>query len=103
MSAIAKPKAENIEHIHCPGDSTPVSDELRKLASMLVPLCPRDSSIRFDFDGSLRVHIDVRRFEEMTTLESLLPMLFGGIFHDVQRGMAEKHSFFHRLSAVVAR
>lgn len=103
MSTIAKPKAGNVEHIYGSADSTPVSDELNRLTAMLAPLCPRDSNIRFDFNGKLRVHIDVRRFEEMTTMEGLLPTLFGGIFEEVQRGMAEKHSFFHRLSATVAR
>ena len=102
MSAARKPShCGNVEQIYCSTESTPVSDELQKLTAMLAPLCPRESGIKFDFDGRLRVHIDVRRFEEMTTLEALLPTVCGGIFHEVQRGMAGKHSFFHRVSAVV--
>lgn len=93
----------SIEAIFRSPESTPVSDELQRLTSMLAPFCPKDTSIKFDFDGTLRVHIDVRRFEEMTTLEALLATNFGGIFQDVQRGTAEKHSFFHRLTAVVGR
>ena len=102
MTAGSKPNAAgNVEQIYCSAETTPVSDGLHRLTAMLAPLCPRESSIRFDFDGKLRVHIDVRRFEEMTTLEALLPTVCGGIFHEVQRGMAGKHSFFHRVSAVV--
>lgn len=104
MSAARKPShSGNVEQIYCSTESTPVSDELQKLTAMLAPLCPRESGIKFDFDGRLRVHIDVRRFEEMTALEALLPTVCGGAFHDVQRGLAEKHSFFHRLSADVGR
>ena len=33
----------------------------------------------------------------------LLPTMCGGIFRDVHRGMSTKHSFFHRLTAVVGR
>ncbi|MCL6729172.1 hypothetical protein [Sphingomonas hankyongi] len=93
--------AANVEQIFGSPESTPVADELQKLTSMLEALCPKDSIIRFEFDGQLRLHVDVRRFEEMTTLEALLPTACGGIFHGVQRGVAQKHSFFHRLSAVV--
>jgi hypothetical protein len=33
----------------------------------------------------------------------MLPSLFGGIFSDVQRGLVDNHSFFHRVSALVTR
>ena len=70
---------------------------------MLTPLCPKDSVIRFGFDGKLHLHLDVRRFEDLTAMEMLLSTICGGIFHDVQRGMSERHSFFHHLTALVAR
>ena len=96
--------SQNVEPIFGSGDSTPVTDELQRLSAMIAPLCPGDSVIRFDFDCRLlRLHVDVRRFEEMTTLEALLPTICGGIFSDVQRGVADKHSFFHRLTAIVRR
>ena len=94
---------KNVEQIFASGDPAPVSSELRKLTAMLTTLCPKDSVIRFVFDGNLHLHLDVRDFEEMTTVEALLPTACGGVFHDVQRGMTEKHSFFHRLTALVAR
>jgi hypothetical protein len=93
----------NVEQLFGLPDPAPVSDELQKLTDMLAPLCPKDCIIRFEFDGKLRLHIDVRRFEEIAALEALLPAMWGGIFYDVQRGIAEKHSFFHRLTAVVRR
>lgn len=93
----------NVEQMFGSPDSRPITDELQRLTNMLVPICPKESVIRFEFDGRLHVHIDVRRFEDMTTVEALLPTACGGIFHDVQRGMVEKHSFFHRITAVVAR
>lgn len=95
--------ARKVEPIHGSLDSTPVSDELQKLTTMLRPLCPKDSHISFEFDGSLHVHVDLRRFEDLTAVEAILPTICGGIFHDVRRGIAERHSFFHRLTADVER
>ena len=96
-------RSGNIEQIFGSAESTPVSDELRKLAAMLAPLCPKDCSIKFEFDGKLHIHIDVRHLEELTTIEALLPEMCGGIFRNVQRGIADRHSFFHRLTTVVLR
>ena len=92
----------NVEHI-VPTPSTFISDQLPKMSAMLKQACPSDAVIRFEYDGQLRVHIDVRRFEDMAQVESMLPSLCGGIFGDVQRGLAKHHSFFHRVSALVAR
>ena len=83
--------------------ATPISDELGKLTTMLAQICPPDAVIAFQFDGKLRLSIDIRRFEEMTTIEAQLPLLYGGIFHEVQRVLPGHGSFFHRLSAIVAR
>lgn len=95
--------AAKVEQIFGSPDSTPVTDELQRLTNVLQSLCPKESVIRFEFDGKLHLHLDLRRFEDMTTVEALLPTACGGIFHNVQRGMAENHSFFHRLTAIVAR
>lgn len=94
---------QNVERLFDLNGPTPVSDELGKLTDMLRPHCPKDSVIRFEFDGKLHLQIDVRRFEEIAALEALLPAMWGGIFTDVQRSISEKHSFFHRLTAVVRR
>jgi len=92
----------NVESILGSSGSTPVSDELNRITTMLGPYCPADTVISFEFSGKLLLHVDIRRFEEMTTIEAMLPTACGGIFHDIHRGMASKHSFFHRLSASVA-
>jgi hypothetical protein len=103
MDVIEKRNAGNVEQLFGFPAGAPVSDELQKLTDMLAPFCPKDRVIRFEFDGKLKLHIDVRRFEDMAALEALLPALWGGIFDDVQRGITDKHSFFHRLTAVVRR
>src|SRR4051794_36128492 len=78
-------------------------DELTKLTDILHGVCPSDAVITFEFAGALHVHIDVRTLEDMTRLETLIPSLAGGAFYDIQRGLAARRSFFHRLSASVAR
>jgi hypothetical protein len=93
----------NVERIFGTDEPSAVSDELRALTATLTSVCPRESIIKFEYDGTLRLHLDVRRFEELAAMELLLPTICGGAFRDVQRGLSERHSFFHRLVAVVAR
>ena len=95
--------SDNVERISIPSQSTAVSDELAKLTGMLREICPPDAVIGFEYDGRLRLHIHLRRSEDVTKLETVLPTLFGGIFHSVQRGQVGRHTFLHRLSALVAR
>jgi hypothetical protein len=92
-----------VERISVPTKATPVSDELSKLTAMLRGICPADALIAFEFDGKLHLHIYLRRFEDVTRLEVALPTLCGGIFHDVQHGQVGRHSFLHRVSALVER
>ena len=85
-------------------DLTPVSDGLQKLTSMFVSLSPKDSIITFDFDQALHVHVDMRRFEETTIMEAVLPTICGGIFHKVRRGMAKSgHSSIASLRMLNSR
>jgi hypothetical protein len=93
----------NVEPISTSSQSTVVSDELAKLTGMLREFCPPDAVIGFEFDGRLHLHIYLRRSEDVTKMETVLPSLFGGIFHNVQRGQAGRRSFLHRVSALVAR
>jgi hypothetical protein len=92
-----------IERIAIPSKATPVSDELCRLTAILRDICPPDALVGFEFDGKLHLHIQLRRFEDVTRLEVALPALCGGIFHDVQHGQVGRHSFLHRLSAIVER
>jgi hypothetical protein len=93
----------NVERISIASQSTAVSDELAKLTGMLREACPPDAAIGFEYEGKLLVHIYLRRSEDAIRVEMVLPMLFGGIFQNVQRGQAGRRSFLHRVSALVAR
>ncbi|MFC7535981.1 hypothetical protein ACFQPG_01205 [Sphingomonas sp. GCM10030256] len=93
----------NVESMFAEAQATPVTDELEKLRSVLVEQLPRDALIKFEFDGKLRVHLDVRRFEDVAHVEALLPSLAGGIYRDLQRGLSRHNSFLHRVTASVRR
>jgi hypothetical protein len=82
--------------------STTVAGELDRILGMLRDISPANAAISFDFDGQLHVHIDVRRREEITLLEAVLPSLGCGLFHSLSRGATPHHPFFHRISALVA-
>src|SRR4051794_22365262 len=82
--------------------STTVSDELGRIMQIMREAFPAETTVTFEFDGALRVHIDVRALEDVTHIETVLPSMCGGIFSDPQRRLSAKHSFFHRLSANVA-
>jgi hypothetical protein len=96
-------QSADIDRICVPPPSTFVSDELGRLMSALHDSCGPEAVISFNYDGTLRVHIDVRDVADVARLEATLPSLCGGVFHDTQRGLAAHHSFFHRISAMVAR
>lgn len=81
--------------------STTLTDELNRILNMLRDVSPPNATVSFDFDGQLHVHIDVRRREEVTLIEAVLPSLGGGLFHSLSRGATPHHPFFHRISAVV--
>ncbi|MCB2073933.1 MAG: hypothetical protein H6917_05800 [Novosphingobium sp.] len=83
--------------------SSSITDELNEILSMLKAACPDGSTITFDFDGRLHVHIDVHRLEDVMKIEGVLPTLGAGIFHDVTRGDTPHHPMSHRLSAIVDR
>ncbi|MCT2401039.1 hypothetical protein [Novosphingobium mangrovi (ex Huang et al. 2023)] len=89
---------------HLPSQkSNMVSEELTRILAMLRDVSPRDARITFEFDGKLRVHIDVRNGEDVVGLEKMLPTLAMGMFHDIDVGATPHHPFFHRISAVVDR
>ena len=100
---MADAKPTNVEPISLAAQATPVSDELAKLTAALQEICPQDAVISFEFDGKLHLNVHLRRFEDVTRLETALPSLCGAIFHDVRHGQVGRHSFLHRVSALVAR
>lgn len=82
--------------------STVVVDELDRILAILRDSCPPDAIISFDFDGRLHAHIDVRRREDVTVIERILPSIGAGLFHDLSLRGTPHRPFFHRISALVA-
>lgn len=80
----------------------PLTDELNRILNFVRGSCPHGSTINFSFDGRLHVHIDVRRLEDVTLIEAVLPNLEPKLFYGWSRTATPHHSFFHRVSATVA-
>ncbi len=57
------------ELVIVPTRTTRVSDELGKIMRALRDACPQETTLTFEYDGTLRVHIDVRRVEDVTQVE----------------------------------
>ena len=93
----------SIERLPGAAQSTAVTDELNRILIMLREACPANAKISFDFDGRLHVHIDVRKREDVTLIEAMLPSLGLGLFHSISRGDTPNHPFYHRVSAQVDR
>jgi hypothetical protein len=79
-----------------------ITDELNRLIAHVRVGCPDDTKVSFHFDGQLRINIDVRNYEDIARIETLLPKMCGGIFSKLERRSAENHPFFHRLSGLVS-
>lgn len=104
MSVLGDVEASaKVERISVPSKGTPVSDELSRLTAIIRDICPPDALIAFEFDGRLHLRVQLRRFEDVTRLEVALPTLCGGIFTEVHHGQVGRHSFLHRVGALVAR
>jgi len=82
--------------------SSVVTDELNRILSLLRDVTPRDATISFDFDGQLYAHIDVKKREQVTVLETVLPAVGGGLFHDFRLTGTPNRPFCHRLTTLVA-
>lgn len=95
-------QSADIQPIRGTQQSMIVSEELGRLTRILREICPPESVISFEYDGTLHLNIDVRRAEDVARIETLLPSLCGGIFHGTQRRLTARHSFFHRISAMVS-
>lgn len=80
-----------------------VTEELTRILALLRQSCPPEAVISFDFDGELHVHIDVRKKEDVTLVQAMLPMLGMGLFDCIRLGSTPHRPFFHRISALVAR
>lgn len=94
---------ENVEPFPSQSPSRTVSDELDRLIDLVRSICPADAKISFHYDSRLHLHIDIRRLEDVSAIETMLPTLGAGLFHDIQRGPTPHQPFFHRVSAFVDR
>ena len=93
----------NVEPIAGSDKSAIVSNELDRITQAVAAVSPEDADIGFEYDGKLRINIDIRKLEDLARVELLLPTLCGGIFSDVQRGLVDNRPFLHRLTALVDR
>lgn len=92
-----------VEPFPQPQRNTVIRDELGKLLDLLKSEFPGAHAIHFEFDGNLKLHVDVRKSEEIAATEARLPMLCGGTFTNVHHGATPHHPFFHRVTAEVIR
>lgn len=93
----------NVAAIAPDGKASDISRELRKLQAALAQEFPDAVTIGFDFERDLVLRIDVRNVEKTHVIAARLPSLCGGVFSQVRTGKSPAHSFFHRVSAKVAR
>ena len=103
MSENLSSTASTVEPFPAPPHSSAVSDELGRISTLLKSSCPQDALIRFEFDEKLRVHIDVRKQEELAFVEMQLEKLCHGLFSEIRRGDTPHRPFYHRVTASVAR
>lgn len=92
-----------IEPFPQPQRGTPITEELGKLIEVLKSEFPKAVKVIFEFDGRLKLHIDVRSGEEISATETRLAGLCGGIFSKIHHGATPHHPFFHRITAEVER
>ena len=104
MAENANPIGNSVESFPEVAKRTVVSDELNIMLGVLREAFPDARNIGFEFDGTLKVHIDMRSKERLELIEERLPYLGGGqLFSDLRRGKTPNRSFDHRITALVAR
>lgn len=71
------------------------------MTSLIRGALPEAADVSFTFDGRLQVHIDVRKREDVTLVELVLPNIEPGLFEGANRGRTPGHPFHHRVTAYV--
>ena len=71
------------------------------MAALIRGALPEVAGVSFSFDSRLQLHIDVRKREDVTLVELVLPGLESGRFQAVSRGRTPGHPFHHRITAFV--
>ena len=110
MGRSARPEAEGcmaskfdsdrVARIPVPKRKPSIVPALQILRDEVLAVCPPEATVSFRFDGKLYVDIDIRSMEHVTLVESFLPTLRAGGFHDIRRGRAPS-AFLHRIVAEV--
>jgi hypothetical protein len=93
----------SVERLTGTHSSGAVTDELNSIIRLLKNTCPGDADICFEFDRNLQVHIDVRKQEDVTLVQAVLPTLGGELFSGIRLGRTPRRPFCHRVSAQVDR
>lgn len=92
-----------VEPFPQPPRNNSIAEELSKLLDLLRQEFPKAINILFEFDGKLKLHVDVRTGEEIATTEESLAKLCAGTFSQIHHGATPHHPFFHRVTAFVDR
>lgn len=92
--------SDRVAHIAVPKRKRNVVAALQSLSEEILAVCPPEATVSFRFDGKLYVDIDIRGVEHATLVESFLPTLQAGAFHDIRRGKPPS-PFLQRIIAEV--
>lgn len=71
------------------------------MAAVIRGALPEVAGVSFTFENRLQLHIDVRKREDVTLVELILPRLESGAFRTVSLGRTPGHPFHHRITAFV--
>jgi len=81
-----------------------VSDELGRIRQMLLAELSYATDVTFEFDGTLKAHIDIRNREGVLLVEERMKHLGGGhLFSNVSRGEVPNHPFLYRITGRLER
>jgi hypothetical protein len=90
-------KSGNVERVSISSQPATMLDELAIRAGMLREVCPSDAVVGFVCPEKFRLHIYLRRSEDMTRIETVSRSLSGGTFRGAHRSQAWRHSILHRV------
>jgi hypothetical protein len=100
MAEVLKLAAAGVDGCRIPPGPA-ICDELTRIAAMVRGALPEVAGVSLSFDGRLQIHIDVRKREDVTVVELILPTLEPGLFQAISRGQTPGHPFHHRVTALV--
>lgn len=102
MSRPLRVMTGGLERLPASASCNVVTEELNRIVALVREACPENAEVCFDFDGRLHVHIDVRKLEDVTLVQAVLPDVGMGMFSNLSLGKTPNRPFSHRISALVA-